>query len=119
MGGKVFRYVALVSGAFALGAVSGAIAQEIAPTGEYKEGLAVGGWMLYPGVFLGGVYDTNTHQSADEEGRDSGGSLRVVPRLTGTYDGGIHKTSIYGVVAARFFDADTIAATAGFSHAYE
>src|SRR4029453_19670294 len=33
--------------------------------------------------------------------------------------GGIHKTAVYGVVDARFFNADTIAATAGFTHLYE
>ena len=43
----------------------------------------------------------------------------MTPRLTGTYDGGIHKTTVYGVVDARFFNADTIAATAGVSHQYE
>ena len=30
--------------------------------------------------------------------------MRVVPRLVGTYDGGIHKTIVYGVVDAEFFD---------------
>ena len=41
------------------------------------------------------------------------------PRLTGSYDGGIHTTQLYGVVDARFFNADTIAATAGVTHRYE
>ena len=39
--------------------------------------------------------------------------------MTGTYDGGIHKTTAYGVVDARFFNANNVAATAGFTHTYE
>ena len=103
--------------ALAVGAVPYAFAEEIAPAGEYKDGVAVGGWMLYPGVFVGGEYDSNINQSAAD--RDSGGSLRVVPRVTGAYNGGIHKATVYGIVDARFVDADTIAATAGFSYNYE
>jgi len=44
---------------------------------------------------------------------------RAVPYLNGFYDGGIHKTSVYGVADARFFDANTVSATAGATHRYE
>ena len=37
---------------------------EISPTGEYKEGVAVGPWMLYPSIFVGGVYNSNFNQAA-------------------------------------------------------
>src|SRR5215813_5188586 len=46
-------------------------------------------------------------------------SARAVPYLNGFYDGGIHKTSVYGVADARFFDANTVSATAGATHRYE
>src|SRR5215467_2333806 len=39
--------------------------QEIAPTGQYQEGIAVGGWMLFPEIFVGAVYNTNPDQLAD------------------------------------------------------
>jgi hypothetical protein len=104
--------------ALTLGTSPRSFAQEIAPTGEYGKGLAVGGWYLFPSIFVGATYDTNFNQTVS--GNDSSGvGLRVTPRVTGTYDGGIHKTTVYGVVDARFFNADNIAATAGVSHQYE
>jgi hypothetical protein len=102
-----------------MGTTHNSFAQEMAPNGEYKEGLAVGGWKLFPGVFVGADYDDNSNQTASGTDRSANTSLRVVPRLTGIYDGGIHKTAVYGVVDARFFNADTIAATAGFTHLYQ
>ena len=116
---KSFGWAVLVSMALTVGTTPNSFAQEVAPTGEYKEGVAVGGWKLYPGVFVGADYDDNFNQTASETDHSNGVGLRVVPRLTGTYDGGIHKTNVYGVVDARFFNADTIAATAGVSHTYE
>jgi hypothetical protein len=95
--------------------------QGISPTGEYKEGLAVGGWMLYPSLFVGGVYDRNFNQAPGAQVNlgDNGATLRVSPRLIGTYDdGGMHKTTIYGIADGQFFNADTIAATAGVTHTY-
>ena len=55
---------------------------EISPTGEYKEGLAIGGWMFSPEIFLGAVYNSNTNQLADGAAND-GTSLRVSPRIVG------------------------------------
>ena len=74
--------------------------------------------MLYPSIFVGATYNDNIHQSASEFNRDTGTSLRVSPRVYGTYDGGIHKTSVYGVADAEFFNADTVAASVGFNHSY-
>ena len=37
---------------------------EISPTGQYKEGLAVGPWMYYPSIFVGGDYNSNFNQAA-------------------------------------------------------
>jgi Putative beta-barrel porin 2 len=104
-------------------------AQEIAPTGEYKEGLAAGGWMLFPSVFLGGVYNSNLAQAPQGTATENAFGGRVVPRLVSTYDGGMYKTMVYGVVDGdfyhdnvsntNFFDQNTLSATAGFSQAYE
>ena len=41
--------------------------QEISPVGEYKEGLALGGWMFTPEIFLGAVYNTNANQLATND----------------------------------------------------
>ena len=57
-------WVLVVSMALTMGAVPRSSAQEIAPTGEYKEGLPVGGWMLYPSIFVGAEYDSNFNQLA-------------------------------------------------------
>src|SRR5262245_35272069 len=78
-------------------------AQEISPAGQYQEGLPLGPWMVYPSVFVGGEYDTNFNQAPSASpfnqfpsGNqiDKGGSLRVSPRLTAAYDGGIHKIAL-------------------------
>jgi len=90
--------------------------QEISPTGEYKEGLALGGWIFAPQIFLGAVYNSNPDQLAT--GANNGTSLRVAPRIIGYYDGGMYKTSVYGVMDGEFFNSNTIAATAGFTNSY-
>src|SRR5262245_63925243 len=120
MQAKSFGWALLVSMALAVGTTQNCFAQEIAPTGQYKEqGLPVAGWLLYPSIFVGATYDDNPHQTASGTDHGAGVGLRVTPRVTGTYDGGIHKTTVYGVVDARFFNADTIAATAGITHLYQ
>ena len=90
---------------------------EISPTGEYKEGLALGGWMLAPELFLGAVYNFNVNQLAN--GENQGTSLRASPRIVGYYDGGIYKTTAYGVLDGQFFNSNTIAASAGLSETYQ
>src|SRR5215472_10349315 len=99
MQAKLWRWALLVSMVVAIGSHGTSFAQEMSPEGQYKEGFAVGGWKLFPGIFVGADYDNNNNQAASS-GTDhaSGASARVVPRLIGVYDGGIHKTSIYGVV---------------------
>ena len=94
------------------------------PSGAYKEGVAAGPWYLFPSIFVGGVYDSNISQSAQGTPVESGWGFRAVPRLTGFYDGGIHKTTVYGVFDGEYFPnsnvgASTLAATVGFGHVYE
>ncbi len=120
--------------------VSRSLAQEIAPTGQYQEGVAVGGWLLYPRLFVGAVWDSNPTQFPTEnsnsnvsvatensnsnfivptENGNSDVSVRVVPDFRAVYDGGIHRSLLYGIADARFFNSDTVSATAGFTHVYE
>jgi hypothetical protein len=104
------------SGSHGSGGTSGG--PEISPTGEYKEGLALGGWILSPEIFLGAVYNTNTNQLVNGAA-NAGTSLRVSPRIVGYYDGGMYKTTAYGVMDGQFFNSNTIAATAGLSNSYQ
>ena len=102
--------------------------QEIGPTGEYQEGLPVGAWTLFPSLFVGAVWDSNSNQapsnssaqSTSGSAPDSGTSLAVSPRLVATTsDGGMHSSTLYGVGDFQFFSSNTVAADAGFMHNYK
>ena len=129
---RLFGWAAVLSVASLVGIAPPSLAQqggpggggqEVAPTGEYREGVTVGDWKLYPKIYVGAVWDTNIDQQAS--GAPPGAEptsrtgARAVPYLNGFYDGGIHKTSVYGVADARFFDDNTLSATAGVTHRYE
>jgi Putative beta-barrel porin 2 len=122
---RLFGWAAVLSMASLVGIAPRSFAQDqgIVPTGEYREGVVLGDWKLYPKIFVGAVRDTNIDQQASGAvpGAEptSRTSARAVPYLSGFYDGGIHKTSVYGVVDARFFDANTLSATTGLTHRYE
>lgn len=92
---------------------------EISPEGPYKEGLAVGPWMYYPSIFVGGTYNSNPNQAATGTNKDSGWNARVAPRLiaTGT-DGALHSTTLFAVGDFQFFNDNTVSADAGLSHNY-
>jgi hypothetical protein len=92
---------------------------EISPTGAYEQGMAVGPWMVYPSVYGGAVYDNNSGQSPSGTDRASGFGFRLSPRLVATRsDGAIHATTVFGAGDLRFFNANTISADAGITHAY-
>jgi len=126
---RLFGWTAVLATAFLVGIASpsraqqsapgGSSGQGITPTGEYKEGLVLGDWKLYPKIFVGAVWDSNIDQQPTGTDTTSRTSARAVPYLYGFYDKGIHKTSIYGVVDARFFDENTLSATTGLNHRYE
>jgi hypothetical protein len=123
--------------------VSGAVAGDIVPpaqssavestpvqSGPFRPGFPIDGWMIYPSIYLGAVFDDNVRQAAHGTEHTSGLGVRVSPNFIETYDGGIHQTLLYQVVDARFFpgvgsrppgeaNADSVAATAGFRHRYE
>jgi hypothetical protein len=116
----LFGWAAVVSMATLVGIVPRSLAQEIAPTGQYEEhGLEVSGWKLFPKIYVGGVWDDNVHQQPTGVPDTSRTGARAVPYIAAIYDGGIHRTTAYGVADARFFDASTLSATAGLTHRYE
>jgi hypothetical protein len=111
------RALAEDNGALSGGAPSGE--GEVAPTGPYQEGLALAGWMVYPSLYAGAVYDDNFHQSSSGTAQDSGFAARFSPRLVATTsDGGMHATTLYGAGDFRFFNADTVSADGGITHVY-
>src|SRR5436305_1485611 len=116
---ELFGWATIVSMVLLVGIVPRSLAQEIAPTGQYQEGLMLGAWTLYPKIYVGAVWDDNVHQQATGVPDTSRTGARAVPYLAALYDGGIHRSTVYGVADARFFDANTISATAGLTHRYE
>jgi Putative beta-barrel porin 2 len=118
---KLFGWAAVLSTALLVGVAAPSRAQEIAPTGQYEEGLVLGSWKLYPKIFVGAVRDTNIDQQPSGTPvptPTSRTSARAVPYLDAFYDGGIYQTSVYGVVDARFFDETNLSATTGLTHRY-
>src|SRR5947209_13156393 len=116
---ELFGWATIVSMVLLVGIVPRSLAQEIAPTGQYQEGLMLGAWTLYPKAYVGAVWDSNINQQPSGTAQTSGTEVRAVPYLVGVYDGGIHRSTVYGVADARFFNATTVSATAGLTHRYE
>ena len=115
---QLMGWAAFAALASIVGLAPPAFAQEVSPTGQYKEGLAIGSWLVYPKIFVGAVWDSNANQYTTQNSNSDVG-VRVVPDIRAFYDGGIHKTLLYGVADARFLNSDTVSATAGFTHTYE
>src|SRR5260221_10711979 len=92
------------------------------PTRDYQA-LPIGGWLLYPSLFVGGLYDTNPAQSATSKTSSFGG--RVVPSLLAEATDGINKSTYYGMLDARAYSADaasaydTVSARTGFIQRYQ
>jgi hypothetical protein len=80
-----------------------------------------GGWIFYPSVILGAVYDDNIYRS--ETNRIHSWGTRVIPSFTGELNEGIYRTSVYGTADARIYSdntgANTVDAKAGIAHVYE
>src|SRR5262252_5396115 len=119
---KLLGWAAVLSMASLVGVAPPSRAQEVAPTGQYQEGLVLGNWKVYPKIFVGAVRDSNIDQQPSDTPvptPTSRTSARAVPYVDAFYDGGIHRTSVYGVVDARFFDETNLSATTGLTHSYE
>jgi Putative beta-barrel porin 2 len=91
------------------------------PSGAYKEGLQVGNWTLFPSLYAGAVYNSNINQLP--QGGDGGWGAEAIPRLYGFYDGGMYRTTVYGVLdselGSQYFGTNTLAATGGFASIYQ
>lgn len=57
------------------------------------QGVAVGGWMLYPSLMAGAVFNDNIYQRQFD--RVAGVGIRVRPAVDAFLDNGIHKTNAY------------------------
>ncbi len=90
-------------------------------TREYQ-GLPIGGWLLYPTLFVGGLYDSNPSQGAGNRTASFGG--RVVPSLLAEATDGINKSTFYGTLDGRAYSTqtasayDTISARTGLIQQY-
>src|SRR5579863_7431231 len=71
-------------------AATAALGEAFDPTPE--EALPIGGFLVYPSVFVGAVYNSNV--SRTPTGRQNALGLRVSPSLTAVDDQGLHKTTI-------------------------
>src|SRR6516162_2158741 len=110
---------ALIIAALIVGTIPHAFAQfgqEIGPVGQYRQGVPVGVWTVFPSLFAGAVYDDNTSQL---NGHNAGTSGRLVPNLSAIWNTQEHQTTLYGIADAQFFDTNTVSATTGFSHTYK
>ena len=119
---KPLGWAAVLCIASLVGVAPPSSAQEVAPTGQYQEGLVLGNWKVYPKIFVGAVRDSNIDQQPSDTPvptPTSRTSARAVPYVDAFYDGGIHQTSVYGVVDARFFDETNLSASTGLTHRYE
>jgi hypothetical protein len=98
------------------------------PNREYN-GLPLGAWLFYPELFVGLVFDGNPNQSPKNV--KSAVGLEVSPRLTGVWNDGIHKLTVYGLLDARLYSdhstpgvpnsnqTDMLNAKVGFDHVWE
>jgi hypothetical protein len=92
------------------------------PSREYSA-ISLAGWLLYPSVSVGAVFDSNVNQTGTNRVASAG--LRVVPSLLAQANDGIHRTDFYGTFDARAysdgepFNANSVAARTGLAHTWE
>ena len=84
-------------------------------------GVPVGGWLVYPQITVGGIFDDNVYQTSSFRKQVLGIGIR--PSFTADYNGGIHKTLVYGNLDARIYPdqsrATTVGGQIGFQQSYE
>lgn len=84
---------------------------------------AAGGWLFYPGLFTGLVYNSNINQT--ESGKVSGLGERITPSFSAKLDNGIHQSELYGLLDVQNYSDDSVVhktttdAKAGFVQSYE
>jgi hypothetical protein len=86
-----------------------------------SQGLAVGGWLLYPSLLVGTVFNDNVYLTQTRPTSAWGVEFR--PSLIAALNNGIHKTTVYGNLDAQFYTSasqgNTFNGSAGFVHVYE
>ena len=87
-----------------------------------ETGIPFQSWMLYPSLFVGGIYNTNIYQSSFNQTAAQG--VRLTPNVEADFDNGIHKTTVYGNADAQLYpgynsnrgqSASTLSARAGLA----
>ena len=85
-------------------------------------GIAFHGWMLYPSLFAGGVFNDNVY--ATPTNRTAAFGLRLTPNFEADLDNGLYKTTVYGTADAQLYPghnpslgetASTVSARAGLA----
>src|SRR5262245_48540373 len=98
---ELFGWAAFMSMALLVGIAPRSLAQEIAPNAEVAstggEGLTLGGWRLFPKIFVGAVRDANIDQQPSGNTvptTTARTSERAVPYLDGFLAGEYYQTSM-------------------------
>ena len=90
------------------------------PNRDYTA-LPVNGWLFYPSLSAGAVYDDNIFQAPTNKTSRLGG--QIMPSIIAIRDEGIHKLTLYGTADARLYSGsanyDSLIGRAGFTHQYE
>ena len=71
---------------------------------DTSQGLPYGGWLIYPSVFLGSVYNDNINGGTKD--RLSALGLQIQPRLEADFDNGLHAISIYANGDFQFYPSE-------------
>lgn len=65
------------------------------------EGIPIAGWMFYPALFVGAVFNDNVHNSAISKKAALGTRLR--PSIGAIFDNGIHQMRAYAALDAQVY----------------
>lgn len=99
-----------------------ALAADMPVKARDYQSMDIGGWMVDPTIFVGGVYNSNVNQTQDN--KISSWGERVATGFTASYVSGLHQTSIYGFADVQHYDTDAatyrtqVSGKAGFVQTY-
>ncbi len=79
------------------------LAIDVASGPNPQTGLPVYGFLVYPSVFVGGVYNSNVYQTGN--GQVGSGGFEITPSVTAVNDQGVHKTTLTLNADASFYPA--------------
>ncbi|MDR3448864.1 MAG: outer membrane beta-barrel protein [Alphaproteobacteria bacterium] len=65
------------------------------------EGIPIEGWMLFPSMFVGGVFDDNIYRTLSSPTGALG--VRLIPNIEADRDDGVHRTTIYANADAQLY----------------